>query len=763
MESLQNAFALVRDGRLGEAEALCERLRNSIQDRQAALTLLAELRMDSGRAAAAIPDLEDIARLSPFDAANLRRLGGALMAVGRHGDAIGVLSRAVDAEPANVRGYNNLGQALLKSARLPEAAACFVRALALDSRYAIARFNLALTLEGLERPLEALMEYGALLDLQPMHQASWARRGALQRRMGRPADALASLDRALSLHPDDVSTLALRAAALLALERAPEALSAADQALAHEPSSVEALQYRAAALSQLHRTEEALHCLARVLEIAPRNAEAWCNSAVIHHQLGDSPGARRCYHEALRLDPASLAARAGLLSSCLPPVSMTLDESLRSREDFVRVLTAFENTLEGRALSDAEAWMLAQQPFFYLSYHEDSNRDLLQRYRTRTVAALARCAPPMRPAAAAHASAARRGRIGIVSAHVFEHSVFRALTRGWLEYLDRDRFETIVFHLGVRDDAATALARRCADRFEAAPRSLPEWAHAIGEAGLDALIYPEIGIDRGTLALASLRLAPRQFAAWGHPETSGLPTVDTFLSAEAFEPSGAEAHYSERLIRLPHLGVCLDPLSDESATPDLEALGIRQQAPWFVCPGTPYKYDPAHDAVWVEIARRVPDSTLVFFEYERPGLSARLRRRLEIAFAAAGLDASRQLRWIPWQPRAMFRGLLGHATGYLDTLGFSGFNTLMLAVDAALPCVALEGRFLRGRLGSGVLRHLGLHELVAGDAASYVDIAVRLGLDPAYRANVSARVRSAAPQAYADVSAVRALERCLVE
>jgi predicted O-linked N-acetylglucosamine transferase (SPINDLY family) len=763
MESLQNALALLRDGRLAEAEAACERLCTSPRERHGALALLAELRMDSGRAEAAITSLEEIARLTPRDAANLRRLGGALISAGRAAAAIGVLTRAVSEEPANARGHNNLGQALLKSRRLAEAAACFARALELDPRYTIARFNLGLALEGLDRPLEALREYDALLDLQRTHQPGWARRGALQWRMGRPADALASLNAALALRPDDAGSLALRAAALLALERGAEALDAADQALAFEATSVEALQYRAAALSQLHRTEEALRCLEHASELAPGNAEVWCNRAVIHHRLGDAQSARRCFSEALRLDPASLTARSGLLASSLAPVPATREESQRDRSEFEEALAAFECWLDGRPLEETEGWIIAQQPFFYLSYQDGSNRSLLQRYRTRAAAALARCTPAPN-VRALHATAERRRfRLGIVSAHVFEHSVFRALTRGWLERLDRDACEITVFHLGNRHDAATALAQRCADRFDSEPRGLPEWARAIRDAGLDALVYPEIGIDPRTLALASLRLAPRQFAAWGHPETSGLPTMDAFLSAEAFEAQGAEAHYSERLIRLPHLGAYVVPTPVEPTRLDLDALGIRHQRPWFVCAGTPYKYHPAHDAVWVEIARRVPDSTLVFFEYERPALSALLRRRLEVGFAAAGLDASRQLRWIPWQPRPAFHELLRLASGYLDTLGFSGFNTLLAAVEAGVPCVALEGRFLRGRLGSGILRRLALDELVAGDTAGYIEIAVRLGTDPVYRAQVSARLQLAAPRAFADSNAIRALERCLVE
>jgi len=86
----------------------------------------------------------------------------------------------------------------------------------------------------------------------------------------------------------------------------------------------------------------------------------------------------------------------------------------------------------------------------------------------------------------------------------------------------------------------------------------------------------------------------------------------------------------------------------------------------------------------------------------------------------------------------------------------------MQAVEASLPCVSHEGRHLRGRLGSGVLRRMGLAELVAADSAAYVEIAARLASDRLYRREVRARMQLAAPRAYADRNAVEALERTLL-
>jgi protein O-GlcNAc transferase len=270
-------------------------------------------------------------------------------------------------------------------------------------------------------------------------------------------------------------------------------------------------------------------------------------------------------------------------------------------------------------------------------------------------------------------------------------------------------------------------------------------------------------MNETTLALAATRLAQRQFAAWGHPETSGLPTIDGYLSADLFEPPEAQDHYSEPLIRLPHLGVHCDPHGVTPMDIDLRALGIPPDGPVFICPGVPFKYRPQHDWVLVEIARRLGRGTFVFFRHEAAELSRKLQERIAAAFRSAGVDPARHLLTIPWQPRAAFFGLLRQADVYLDTIGFSGFNTMMQAVECRLPCVTYEGRFMRGRLGSGILTCVGLAELVAADCRRYIDLAVGLAEEPAHRARIRETMRRNATAAFADLGAVDALARLLLE
>jgi predicted O-linked N-acetylglucosamine transferase (SPINDLY family) len=282
----------------------------------------------------------------------------------------------------------------------------------------------------------------------------------------------------------------------------------------------------------------------------------------------------------------------------------------------------------------------------------------------------------------------------------------------------------------------------------------------VAETHPDVLLYPEIGMDATTVRLASLRLARVQLAAWGHPLTTGLPTIDGYLSAEAFEPAGAQEHYSEALYPLPGLGCAYRPYRTRPQAPDLSPWGIAETDRLLVAPGLAFKYGPAEDALWVDIARRCAPCKLVFFSGDGSH-AARLQQRLRAAFDAAGLEFDAMVRFVPWQSQAAFFGLLQRAEVFLDTVGFSGFNTAIQAVECGTPIVAWEGRFLRGRLASGILRALALDEWVADTHAGYADRVARLVGDAALREQVRVQIGERRQALYEDRASVQALAALL--
>jgi len=269
-----------------------------------------------------------------------------------------------------------------------------------------------------------------------------------------------------------------------------------------------------------------------------------------------------------------------------------------------------------------------------------------------------------------------------------------------------------------------------------------------------------------TIKLAALRLAPVQMTTWGHPETSGLPTIDYYLSAEDFEPaeeggSGtgpAQEHYTEKLIALPHLGCCYSPLLPDRIDPDLATLGINPDVPRLLCAGFAHKYQPHHDKVLVDIARELGECQIIFIASGEERNWSLLRRRLGAAFEHAGLDFAKHVVFIPWQDRPAFYGLMQRVDALLDTIGFSGFNTAMQAIECRLPVVTREGRFMRGRLASGILKRMGLTDLIARTDAEYVATAVKLARDEGYRTGIQNRIDVNRAVLFNDTVPIRALE-----
>jgi predicted O-linked N-acetylglucosamine transferase (SPINDLY family) len=262
-----------------------------------------------------------------------------------------------------------------------------------------------------------------------------------------------------------------------------------------------------------------------------------------------------------------------------------------------------------------------------------------------------------------------------------------------------------------------------------------------------------------------------QAAAWGHPETTGLPTMDLYISADGFEPANASENYCEQLVRLPNLGVCVEPLTPEISKPGLGSLNLPGDEPLLLCPGAPFKYSPLHDEVWVAIAARLKKRTfrrssggrLVFFRSRSDMMDRMFESRLRAAFEKADVRFDEHVSIIPMLDRSRFFGLMRESALMLDTFGFSGFNTALQAIECDLPVLAFEGAFMRGRLASGIMRRLDLPELVATTMEDFVQKALDLAGNPGRRKKIRAKIIERRNVLFHDTATVLALERCLTD
>ena len=617
-------------------------------------------------------------------------------------------------DPAQFDALHLLGVSKCQQGQQAEGAWFIARALDQRPSDAGAHFNLAMALAEQHRPADAIARFDQALALKPDHAASWFSRGDALQVEGRYADAIDSYRRALALQPALAGALANMGMALLASGRAAEAIGIFTAALANGADRCTALVNTGRAQQELGRIADACDSFTAASAAAPNAAQPrWLWAMATIPEL---PGGTA---EVTASRPAFAAA--------------------------IGALDAWYKAAPGRDRLEL-SWP------FYLAYQAQNNRDLLQQFGALRGELMA----PYQPTLPTTPRAPGPIRVGIVSSQISSHSVWHAITRGWFAYFDPRVIALHGFHLGRKSDDATAFARAHSASFLYGERRFQDWVRAIEAARPDVLIYPAIGMDNRSANLASLRLAPVQMASWGHPETTGLPTIDHYISAAAFEPPDARAAYSENLIRLPRLGVAFLPQPATPRPPDLPALGIDPARPIILCPGAPFKYAPDKDHLLAAIARH---GQLIFFHTKNnSALSHRLEQRLIRSFAVAGLDFASHAKFIPFQTMEAFYGLLARADLYLDTIGFSGFNTAMQALGQGAPLVAYEGAFMRGRLASGTLRQMGLHELVATNDAEFVAIATKLAHDASYRASIRGRIIAETPALYDDREAVVALQ-----
>ena len=77
----------------------------------------------------------------------------------------------------------------------------------------------------------------------------------------------------------------------------------------------------------------------------------------------------------------------------------------------------------------------------------------------------------------------------------------------------------------------------------------------------------------------------------------------------------------------------------------------------------------------------------------------------------------------------IFLAAMGCCDIMLDSIGWSGCNSVLDALSRALPVVTLPGETMRSRHAAAMLREIGLDRFVCETTAQYVEVAASLGLD----------------------------------
>jgi uncharacterized protein (TIGR03032 family) len=500
-----------------------------------------------------------------------------------------------------------------------------------------------------------------------------------------------------------------------------------------------------------NRQPDALLCYERAVHADPRMSAARQNFGYLLFNQGFPEKARDVYRELLAIDPSPMNQL--LATSVLPVV-------YQSREDLKHWRREQHSALETMAAEGAyvdAASQLIPTAFFWAYQGLNDRHAMALRGRIvrgsddRNLQSIAKeCATAE--------SSGGRIRVGFLSAYFRNHTIGR-LNIGRIANLDRSRFHVTVCAASNADDEFSRRFQAAADEFVTIPRDVKAAISTLRHLKLDVLVFADVGMDALCSTLAFSRMAPIQCVTWGHPETTGSPTMDYFLSSELLDEPSAQEHYTETLVRMPLTATFYERPQMPDEPESIRRLpGLAGSGSLYGCPQSLFKFHPDDDIVLRGILKADPSGRVVVIEGRVPEWTNRLRARWQKTLA----DVHDRIVFLPAIANDDYLRLLRICDVILDPLHFGGGNSSYEALAMGTPVVTLPSSFLRGRITAGLYCKMQMTDCIVKTTDEYIALAVRLAKDEAFRQAIRSRIESQSGVLFDDPNEVRCLEDALL-
>ncbi|WP_175958286.1 tetratricopeptide repeat protein [Burkholderia sp. BCC0405] len=478
--------------------------------------------------------------------------------------------------------------------------------------------------------------------------------------------------RALERLPDDIMLRTLLADTLRLMTRLQEAETQCRLVIAAQPANVEAHRILGIVLHGLRRHQEAVAACRRAVELAPRAASANGSLGFVLLEQGAAQEAVPWLRRTIEIDPNDSVSHSSLLFGLI-------HDDTNPPEMLLKEHRAFGKRHEKHALPKKYA----------------NSRD------------------PERPL-----------RIGFVSGDLLNHAVSNYLIPV-IEHLSLDPNLSLHFYYNyVIDDHVTAKLRAHATTWRTVTMQTDAaLAEQIRHDQIDILIDLSGHTGRNRLVAFARKPAPLQASWIGYPGTTGMSTIDYYLSDGIVTPAGElDDQFVEKLVRMPALA----PYAPPANCPPVNGLPAVRNG--YVTYGSFNRLNKLRQdviALWAEVLRAKPDARMVIGAIEQDRDSDTIAGW----FAAEGIDPAR----LTFQPRRSIPVYLQqhHRVDIcLDTFPYAGSTTTLNALWMGVPTVTLAGRSIPTRGSASWLKRVGLDAFITHDKDEFVRKAIALADDP---------------------------------
>ncbi|MBM4053076.1 MAG: tetratricopeptide repeat protein [Planctomycetes bacterium] len=561
------------------------------------------------------------------------------------------------------------------------------------------------------------------------------------------------------------------AAICLLTNRRQEAVEFLRKALKINPRYPEAYNNFGIAFEEQGKIDGAIKSYRRAIELNPCHMVAYSNLGSILQKQGKADEAIAVYHKLLKLkisdkekEPENILYLAKLLLELekIPEIyanSSEIDDfRLHVEKCLDEAIKHFEQKMKNIDVSRCEAliWTLFRIVPFYLAYQQKNDRDFMVRY-SNLFSHILKTDMFERPHSSGRSS---KIRIGIASELLKNHNG-AIWAYEMVANLPKENYEFYSYSLNGKTDRMTAKFAELGTY-----RWLPftettflSSLEIIRNDNLDILIIPDIGMTATSRILCLYRLARFQCTGLGHPVTSGSKNIDYYLSCELMESEQSDTHYSEKLIRLPNIGIYYEiPTVILKTTSPVSASGIPGKRNIYGSVQSLFKYLPEYDFVFPEIAKKDKNAFFLFIQGMQNCGTDIFKARLKHIFHTTGLNVEDYVKFLPRMSENDFMLLFERIDVNLDSIGWNGGYTTIRSLYMNCPVVTISGTFMRGKHSSAMLKRIGAEELIAKTLNDYIDIAVKLATERGFKNKVVDKIKMNKHLLFHDVKSIQFID-----
>ncbi len=761
---LQKAIALFNDQKLNESKLLLNKITEVDKNNPIPFQLLAFISINQNDIINAIKFFKCSLLLNPNDAITNFNLAEALTQNGLINESLNYYRKAIELNPDNINLYLNLSRNLCITNEHNSALRVLNEAIELNPNFYEAYFNKAkiyyelndfstsinLCFKSLEinsyqnQPYQllgncyfslkdfnnALKFYNLSLNFGNFDINLYYQIAYCHFKLNNYENAKQFLHKLILIKPTYIQSFLLISDLYISQSKFKNAIDLLENYLNINSTNNEYMLKLAFLYKEYGKLNKALVILDDLNNSNSKNYLIYYYRGIVYFLMNNINESINDFKKAIELSPNNL-----ILNYCLPflriqKITFSFEHLLKIRFQFFLSFFKMRLFVEKQLIhSNIEEYLGVASPF-YLSYHELSNFKFYRNYGTFICNSMKKwydlnfsSIPPRKKNEIPH--------IAIISSHVKDHAVWHAITYGLINSFLNKNVKVIVFSLNIDESDEINYCINNGIEVVKFNGSLKYLVTKVLDTNLDCIIYPEVGMHQLTIQLAALRLAPIQILSWGHPETSGFKSIDYFLSAKLFDADNS-SNYVEKLILFNNLG---SYFKFQNIPHCVFSLGEKlEKNKIIISPGNLIKYSPKYDYIYLEILKACPNCVIVFF-YENEYIKDIFYNRITSFADNNSFDCLSRFVFLPWLTPQQFNYFLSKSFIFLDSPGFSGFNTVMQAIENDLPVVSLKGKFLRSNFGAGILKHLSLDELIAINPSQIINICCKLVLDNYYYIN----------------------------